>query len=243
MIRAVFFDLYYTLARWWPPREELQAIACREHGLEVDPQGIARGYAVADAFMARQNATRPLRTMSRQERADFLAEYQRLVLSGCGIQVSRELANRIFVRIRQLPYDLALFEDALPTLELLRRRGLALGLISNMERPGPELLEHLKLTPYVDFVVTSAEVQAEKPHPPIFLAALERAGVEPREAVHVGDQYDSDVVGARGVGVYPVLLDRDGLQGQHDDVRRIESLTELPGVLAELGEGGSTSGR
>ena len=236
MIRAVFFDLYYTLARWWPPREELQATACQEFGIQVNAEGITRGYAAADAMMAHQNATRPLRTMSREERREFMAEYERLVLEGCGIQVSQELAGRIFARLRQIPYDLALFDDVLPILELLRQQELTLGLISNMNRHGAAVLERLGLTPYLSFVVTSEEVAAEKPHAPIFRAALERAEVEPHQTLHVGDQYESDVMGARGVGIHPVLLDRDGLQTHYNDVRRISTLTELPGVLAELQE-------
>ena len=35
MIRAVFFDFYHTLVTFDPPREELQASACREFGIEV----------------------------------------------------------------------------------------------------------------------------------------------------------------------------------------------------------------
>ena len=66
-----------------------------------------------------------------------------------------------------------------------------------------------------------------KPHSPIFLTALERAGVEPHEALHVGDSYASDVLGAQGVGIYPLLLDRDGTQTLITDCPRISSLMEV----------------
>ena len=58
--------------------------------------------------------------------------------------------------------------------------------------------------------------------------------MEPHEALHVGDQYQSDVQGARNVGVYAVLLDRDGLLARYDDVPRIGTLMELPEVVARL---------
>lgn len=83
---------------------------------------------------------------------------------------------------------------------------------------------------YLDFALSSATVGAEKPQPPIFRAALERAGVEPAEAIHGGDQYWSDVVGARGVSLQPVLIDRADLQPEVD-CPRVRSLTELTGFL------------
>ena len=210
-VRAIFFDLYNTLARFWPPREEVQAQACRDFDIEVTPEGIARGYALADAFMAGENAGgAPLRRRSPEGRAAFFAEYERLVLQGAGVEVGLGLAGQVWERVRQIPYDLALFDDVLPSLERLRSLGLTLGLISNMNREGKELAESLGLAAHVDFVVTSQEVGWEKPNPPIFQAALQKAGVGPDQAAHVGDQYTSDVVGARNVGIQPVLMDRFG---------------------------------
>ena len=85
----------------------------------------------------------------------------------------------------------------------------------------------LGLTSYLDFVVNSQEVGANKPEPPIFLAALEKAGVEASEAVHVGDQYALDVLGARGVGISPVLIDRYDIEPEVSDCPRVRTLPEL----------------
>jgi putative hydrolase of the HAD superfamily len=94
------------------------------------------------------------------------------------------------------------------------------------------LMKQLKLEGVLDFCVTSAEVGAEKPFPPIFRAALERAAVEPANAYHVGDQYKADVQGAKAVGITPVLLDREGLRSYIQDCPRITSLGELEKLLA-----------
>ena len=119
-----------------------------------------------------------------------------------------------------------------PTLDALRSQGLTLGLISNINRDSRELIDSLDLTSRLDFAVTSVEVGSEKPHPPIFLAALSKAGAQPDEAVHVGDQIASDIDGARGVGIHPVLLDRDGNHKGIEDCPRIETMAELPELLA-----------
>ena len=232
MIKAVLFDLYGTLAGFHPSRFEIQSTACADFDIRVTPEGVLKGYGLADAYMAEQNALRPLRDRNGEERDRFFAEYERLVLQGAGVNVSAEQAGRIWRRVRKVPYGLARFDDVLPTMDLLRAQGMTLGLISNMNREGGELVESLGLASSLDFAVTSFEVGDEKPHPPIFLAALDRAGAEPHEAVHVGDQLTSDVEGARGVGINPVLIDRDGIHTDVDDCPRIETLMELPELVA-----------
>ena len=87
------------------------------------------------------------------------------------------------------------------------------------------------LEPYLDFIVSSGEVGVDKPDPHFFLAALEQAGVSAAEAVHVGDQYKLDVVGARGVGITPILIDRYDLYPEVSDCPRIRRLTEVAKYL------------
>jgi len=150
------------------------------------------------------------------------------------VEVDLPTAGRIWEKVRQIPYGLALFDDVLPALDLLKLRELTLGVLSNIDRDMETLSQELGLGPYLDFTVTSGEVGRGKPHPPIFLMALERAGVEPRKALHIGDSYASDVVGARGVGIHPLLLDRDGTQTRVTDCPRISSLMEVPEHLEPI---------
>ena len=231
MITAVFFDLYGTLAGFSPSRYQIQSEACADFGIEVTPEGITAGYALADAYMAEQNAVNPLRERDDEGRDRFFAEYERLVLKGAGAEIDADRALEIWRRVRQVPYEMTRFDDVLPALDLLKSQGLVLGMISNMNRDGAELAEDMGLTPYLDFAVTSMEVGAEKPHPPIFQAALRKAEFDPRQAVHVGDQLTSDVEGAAAVGINPVLLDRDGNHRDFDRCPRIETLMELPALL------------
>jgi putative hydrolase of the HAD superfamily len=74
-------------------------------------------------------------------------------------------------------------------------------------------------------------VGVEKPDPRIFRMALERMGIEPEDAVYVGDVYEIDVVGARAAGMRAYLIDPLMRLG-HLDCDRIASLTELPDRLA-----------
>ncbi|MCY4529117.1 MAG: HAD family hydrolase [Chloroflexi bacterium] len=233
MIRAVLFDVYGTIAGFSPSRYQLQRKACAAFGLgdKITPEGILKGYASADAFMTAENASRPLRLRDKEGRDEFFAEYERLVLKGCGIDVAPDLALLIFDHLKDAPSALTPFDDVVPTLVELRERGLTLGLISNMNMSGVDLLSDLGLSNHVDFAVTSLEARVEKPHPLAFQTALSRAGVEANEAIMVGDQPSSDIVGAAQVGIAPVLIDRDGNYPRYDACPRITTLDQLPPLI------------
>lgn len=234
MITTVFFDLYNTLAGFRPSRYEIQSEALADFGISVTPQGIVSGYHLADAFMAEQNAAKPVRRLEREQRSAFFAEYERRVLRGAGVEVSLEQAAQIWRRVRQVDYALAPYDDAVPALQECRRQGLTVALISNLNQGGDELAASLGLLQHLDFTITSHDVGAEKPAPRIFRYALTRAQTQPECAVHVGDQLTSDVAGAVNVGINAVLLDRDGNHKDYAEHARIESLAELPAALARI---------
>jgi len=102
-----------------------------------------------------------------------------------------------------------------------------LGLLTNLQTEVDSMCRNLGIADFLDFTVTSAEVGADKPQPPIFLKALELAQVQAGEAIHVGDQYQNDVLGARGVGISPILLDRADYYAEITDCPRIKSLSEV----------------
>ena len=233
-IRAVFFDLYGTLATFDPPREVIQARAAAQFGLELAPEGVDRGYHLADQFMSRQNATAPVRNMSPAEQFQFFAKFEQLVLEGAGHTVDLETAAEVWKKVRSQRYGLALFEDVIPALGRLRNAGLATGLISNVNSTGADLADSMGLTAHFDFAITSGDAGAEKPHPAIFRAALSRAGVKPEEAVHVGDQVESDVEGALAVGITPILMDRFNGHPGYSDYARVAGMAELEQLIASM---------
>ena len=233
MIKAVFFDFYNTLVKFWPPLDQIQQASCREFGLNVSGEGIRRGYAVADIYFNRENERSPLALRSDEKRLEFFTMYEQMILENAGLSVSQDLARRIWQMAGAVPKDFTPFDDTIPALAELRASGYKLGVISNLRRDMTELSRRLGLSPYLDFVVTSAEAGAEKPDAAIFRAALGRATVEPDQAVHVGDQHRSDVMGARAAGLHAVLLDRDGWHPELNDCARIADLGELGAVLAD----------
>jgi putative hydrolase of the HAD superfamily len=232
MIKAVFFDFYNTLVQFWPPLDQIQQAACQEFGLRVSEEGIKQGYAVADVYFNRENERHPLALRSEEDRLEFFGHYEKMILENAGLRVTLDLAKRIWQMASLVPKDFLPFDDSIPALAMLHGEGYRLGVISNLHRDMDQLCQRLGLAPYLDFSITSAEVGSEKPNAAIFLAALERATVTPGEAVHVGDQHRSDVLGARAVGIHPVLIDRGGWHSDVNDCTKIATLTELGEVLA-----------
>ena len=129
--------------------------------------------------------------------------------------------------MQQFKMKLVLFDDVAPVLTDLKDRGLVLGLISNVEQDMTETFHELGLTSWLDVVVTSQDAGFNKPQPEIFHEALRRAGVQPSEAVYVGDQHQVDVIGANDAGMKGVLLDRGGYFEEITDCPRIRSLNEV----------------
>ena len=79
-------------------------------------------------------------------------------------------------------------------------------------------------------VISADTVRAYKPHREIFDEALRLSGCTTDDAVHIGDSYDTDVMGARGAGIHPVLLHRGGAQ-VHEDVDTVDDLTQALKLL------------
>jgi REG-2-like HAD superfamily hydrolase len=229
VIKAVFFDWMNTLTHAEPDRHEQFCQIAQELGIELSPQKVMRGIYAAGTQLP---AGAPFRWRESEDPEVFI-RYIEIVLTEAGARLPRdtvlEILKRIIQTARKETY--VLYDDVLPTLKKLKKRGLIVGLITSLTKDMNLICGDLGLTPYLDFVVTSKEVGSDKPEPPIFLAALERAGVSASEAVYIGDQYETDVVGARGVGIKPVLIDRYDLMLEVSGCPRIHSLTELSQYL------------
>ncbi|KAF5938281.1 hypothetical protein HYC85_025787 [Camellia sinensis] len=90
--------------------------------------------------------------------------------------------------------------DAEKVFKNLRNAGVKLAVLSNFDTRLRSVLRALECDYGFDVVAVSAEVEAEKPNPTIFIKACELLGVKPEDAVHVGDDRRNDMWGARDVG-------------------------------------------
>jgi len=233
MICAVFFDWYSTLVDIDLPRSELYIDMFREMGILVPPEKAARGILRADAYLTAEDKRLPLKERSREERADIYLCYPKMILAEMGLSEAEDIAIKVRDMMRGLRKEtsmissLSLFDDALPVIRSIKEQGVLTGIITNAFRHIRQSCQELGLMSYLDMVMTSREAGANKPDTLIFLAALEKLNVRAEDAIYVGDQYEADVLGARGAGIKPILLDRFDLHAEISDCPKISSLYEV----------------
>ena len=117
-------------------------------------------------------------------------------------------------------------------LRELARHDIKIGLISNSHRSLASFEQHFELEGLISAAVSSSEHGYLKPHPSIFQAALQLAGVRPEESVMVGDSLPHDIEGALSVGMRGVLVHRgEGLPETVAGVSIIRTMAELPALL------------
>jgi putative hydrolase of the HAD superfamily len=237
---VVFFDLGDTLMRTHPSWASVYLLGLREHGIDVAEEELARALAAAAAT----GAWMVEGAFEATEQASYerVKAYDQAVLDELGYPDLPDPVFRSIERAFMRRSSWHVFPDVQPTIEALRDAGLRLGVISNWVWGGPELLHDVELAQHFDGVVVSARVGFQKPDPGIFRHALELLDVTPDKAIHVGDSYQADVLGARRVGITPVLIDRrvgdaarlvgEGPDGADDQVPRI---ADLYGLLELLG--------
>jgi putative hydrolase of the HAD superfamily len=100
-----------------------------------------------------------------------------------------------------------LYDDVVPALEALHGC-VRLFVLSNFDGRLRKILQGLGLAPFFERVIVSSEVGAGKPHPRMFEAALQAAGVGPHQCVHAGDEESADVLGPQALGIPALRIAR-----------------------------------
>jgi putative hydrolase of the HAD superfamily len=206
MTRAVFLDALGTLVELEPPWISLRDTVSAEISDE----------RLIEAMRAEMAYYREHAHEGRDEEslADLRERCAALVSGKLGVEIT---ADQLVSAVRFTAYP-----DAVPALGELRDRGLRLIAVSNWDCSLPRVLAQCGLDGRLDGVVTSAEAGAAKPDPAIFVVALELAGCDPVEALHVGDTAEEDVAGARAAGIRSLLIDRQGRDGDISSLKEID---------------------
>lgn len=245
-LKAILFDLGGTLLHYVDPQEDdpghpfrrvtllgieavLRQLACDSSThLPLQPIRDAIDRQIGQAY----------RAMQAGQRGGSIEEPVRAALDEAGIEIDEarwgDLRRHLYGPIEE---TVSPRQGAGPTLAALRDAGYRLGLISNTFWAADLHDRHLAEHGLIDLLpvrVYSSGTPHQKPHPSIFLAALESMDVLPEEAAYVGDRADTDVGGAQGVGMRGILIRSPyqpiDLGGYHPDA----TIDELPGLIPAL---------
>lgn len=244
-IRAVFLDVGGTLLEMGSP-EQAYCDILAQHGHRVSPEQVS-GWLEQARLETRRRfppAPSPDHTISAERE---LARRQAMVETFLGLVgvTDRFDACRGAIRDSWLGTTVfRVFPEAVSVLAQLKRAGLVLGVVSNWEPRLAQLCANHGLAAHLDFILASEAEGFAKPGPRLFQMALERAGVEPGEALHVGDNLVEDVRAAESLGIRAVLVQRQGQpRAEHSPtVTSLEAVVPLATAAAWI-KGRVESGR
>jgi putative hydrolase of the HAD superfamily len=241
-IRAVIFDLGGTLMYERESAHDVNARAnealtvyLRESGMELNLSTFPVEFRRRLDKYFKQRESDLLETTYAFVLRDVLADKGYVDVPDSTI---RKALDRLFA-VTQTNWVLE--EETVPTLTKLEADGYRLGLISNAgdDRDVHQLTDKFGITPYFDFILTSAASGYRKPHPRIFEMALSNWYFLPSEAVMVGDNLEADVAGAKAAGLYAIWLKRRDESGSEDQTQvqpdaAVSSLLEISAILDRL---------
>jgi FMN phosphatase YigB (HAD superfamily) len=235
-IRTIFFDAGFTLIRPYPSTPEICQQVCRQLDLHIHLDAVRERMVEAQDYYLRHMRLHRHTWGSEQAISEFWTGYYMNLLRPF---IEEHDERRLYQLAQAINEEFdkhtswELYPDVLPTLKALRSQGrYTLGVISDWGISLGPILRNLHLTPYFDCLLVSAVTRHAKPSAMLYETALQRANSIADYTLHIGDSYIHDVLGARSVGITPVLLDRTEHIHESDvDCLLVHSLTRLLDLL------------
>ena len=129
------------------------------------------------------------------------------------------------------PKMTALFADAVDVLKYLQKK-YTLHLITNGFAEVQWIkIENSGLKPFFEHIIISEEVGTQKPAKEIFAIAMERAKTNSAESIMIGDNYNTDIVGARNAGMDQIFFNPKKNRKREQVTFEITMLIELKEIL------------
>jgi FMN phosphatase YigB (HAD superfamily) len=219
MIRALLFDLGNTLWTYLQPPDweklELEAdlrissILREELGFTI--QTDAELLTLSQQFRMALSPTIREHMRKAVEREPDIVEVVQEICLGLGWPTVTPAQAFALFQPTQTPVERArvLFADVIAALTEFQERGFLLGVVTNRIWGGAPFLTSVDRMGLLKFfapetIATSADLRIRKPNSAIFQHALQALGVEPEEALMVGDSLRADITGSNRMGIYAV---------------------------------------
>ena len=242
-IAAVTFDLWDTLIQENPGGSDRVADLridrmwryLAEKGMVHTRREVAEAYRKSGDFLE----------MTWTKRRDMPVRDQVLfILTSVDSKLTGKLSREDFQNLEKfyaegiLDHPPVLLPDAKETLKGVKSKGYRLGLISNTGRtPGTVLrvlMENMGILSMFDTTTFSNEILVRKPAEGAFTVTLEKLRVVPKAAVHIGDDAETDIFGAKRVGMKTLQLLSDGEKPSSSADLHARSLDQIAHLLDKL---------
>ena len=244
LIRAVIFDLGNTLMYpvapdLWPEVIQRGNQALMDHLCNLNLLTDCDTFMVE--FNQRLHQYYDARDKKMIETSTFLVLKELLAEKGYTNISDSVIRDALDAHYAVTQKNWQLEDDAIDCLKNLQEQKYRLGLVSNAgdHRDVLQLAEKFNLSPFFEFILTSAGCGYRKPHPRIFQLALEKINARAGEVAMVGDTLNADILGANQAGIYSIWITRRTSVPKDDTLpvipdAIIKSLGELPTLLRDL---------
>lgn len=150
---------------------------------------------------------------------------------GLSAEDAQHWAAAGFEHFMTLRHEVSLYPEVVPMFDAWARR-YRLGIITN----GNVDVRRLALDHHFDVIILAGEMHAPKPDSRPFLSAVARLGTQPYRTLHVGDNWEEDVMAAQRLGMHAVWIDAksEGERELPPRVHRVTHVRELPEIVARL---------
>jgi HAD superfamily hydrolase (TIGR01509 family) len=242
-IAAVTFDLWDTLIQEAPGNSgkvaELRVSRMwrflGDKGLAHTRHEVAEAYRESADFLAMTWSKR--RDMPVRDQVLFMLTSIDSKLTG---RLSQEDLSRIEKEYSEglLDHPPMLLPGAKEALKDVRSKGYRVGLISNTGRtPGTTLrvlMDRMGILGYFDTTTFSNEILIRKPALGAFTVTLDKLKVVPKAAVHVGNDAESDIAGAKRAGMKALHIVADGTKPSPSADNHTRSLDQVLALIEKL---------
>ncbi len=209
-ITTLLFDLDGTLIHHHPSAIDVLFTILDKHQIPLMQSAYRDTLHFIFQYWANSQELEQDLEMYGQFTDEFWLHYlkRKMWVVGLSEKQSTELAEQVQREFDELYQpETLIVEDVLPTLKALRSKGYKMGIVSNRSSSIDEEILELGFNVYLDFYFASGDIQIWKPAPGIFEHALFLAESTPEVTAYIGDNYYTDIIGAKNAGIYPILYD------------------------------------
>lgn len=227
--KHIFFDLDRTL--WDFETSALQAFNIIHEKYNLADLGVESGSAFHDKYTVHNDYLWDLYRKGQISKTLLKGKRFYLSLLDFGID-DKKLAEQIGEDYTIIsPKLVNLFPNAIEILEYLFPK-YNLHIITNgFKEVQAVKLKSSGMDKYFDKIITSEEAGVKKPDIKIFKYALEKASALSGESLMIGDDYETDIIGAQNTGMNQVYFNPEKKSFEYGCTHEIVDLKELSNFL------------
>jgi putative hydrolase of the HAD superfamily len=224
-IKHIFFDLDHTLWDFETNSNKTFSFIFKRNGLDVKFEDFIEVYQPINHRYWK------LFREDKVSKADLRYGRLKEAFDAIDFEVNDEMIHLLSVEyITYLADYNALFENAIPVLEYLKKRYKMHIITNGFEEVQHRKIRNSNLLPFFDHIITSEKVGVKKPNPEIFEYALDITGAGAQESIMIGDNFEADILGAMNVGMQVIFCAFNG-EIATQEVPEVDNLIELKNLL------------